>query len=339
MARAVVPALALALAVGACAAPASTGAHVDAPLEPPTVATASDPSTTANAAAPPAAALQATAEPSATGQPPGAGSPAAEAALAQLATLAVKGRAPKTGYSRDHFGTAWTDAVSVAGGRNGCDTRNDILRRDLTDLRFKPGSNDCTVLAGLLHDPYTGTAIAFQRGADTSSAVQVDHMVALSDAWQKGAQQLDAATRQDFANDPRNLQATQGRVNQQKGDGDAATWLPPNKAYRCEYVARQIEVKAAYGLWVTAAERDAAERVLRDCSGARHVPPPAEIAAPPPVETAAPTPAPAPDSAAGPDVHYANCAAARAAGVAPILRGEPGYRAKLDGDSDGIACE
>ena len=187
------------------------------------------------------------------------------AALANLETLPIKGRAPKTGYSRGAFGPAWTDDVNVEGGRNGCDTRNDILRRDLIDITLKPGSNGCTVLSGTLIDPYSGRTIPFTRGANTSADVQIDHVVALADAWQKGAQQLDQTTRQDFANDPRNLQATSAAMNKQKGDGDAATWLPPNKAYRCTFVSRQVEVKAAYGLWVTQAEHDAIANLLIGC--------------------------------------------------------------------------
>jgi len=196
--------------------------------------------------------------------PPGPAEPVS-GVLATLDTLAIKGRAPKTGYERDRFGNRWTDDVAVEGGRNGCDTRNDILRRDLVDLVIKPGSNGCTVLAGVLNDPYTGNTVPFIRGEDTSQEVQIDHVVALSDAWQKGAAQWDDLTRADFANDPANLQATIGRVNQQKGDGDAATWLPPNTAYRCAYVTRIVDVKAAYGLWVTQAEHDAIARVLSGC--------------------------------------------------------------------------
>ena len=150
----------------------------------------------------------------------------------------------------------------MADGHNGCDTRNDILRRDLLDVVIKPGSNGCAVLSGILNDPYTATTVEFQRGPGTSAQVQIDHIVALSDAWQKGAQQWDEMTRRNFANDPRNLQATLGWVNQQKGDGDAATWLPPNTAYRCEFVTRIVDVKAAYRLWVTPAEHDAIARVL-----------------------------------------------------------------------------
>lgn len=192
-------------------------------------------------------------------------SPDYTASLAQLQTLPIKGRAPKTGYRRSEFGPAWTDDVNVAGGHNGCDTRNDILRRDLVDITLKPGSRACTVLSGTLNDPYSGKTIPFTRGAGTSAAVQIDHMVSLSDAWQKGAQQLDPSTRQDFANDPRNLQATSGELNKQKGDGDAATWLPPNRAYRCTFVSRQVQVKAAYGLWVTQAEHDVIAKLLTGC--------------------------------------------------------------------------
>lgn len=280
-----------------------------------------------------------------------AATPEGEAAPDVLATLDVKGRAPKTGYSRDQFGPAWADA-----DRNGCDTRNDILARDLSGVTFTPGTHDCVVLTGTLEDPYTGAEIAFQRGQATSSAVQIDHVVALSDAWQKGAQQWDAATRERFANDPANLLAVGGSANEQKSDGDAATWLPANKAFRCEYVARQIGVKARYGLWVTHAEKGAMTRVLSSCPD-QAVP---GDAAPVAVEPAAgsdsgtvATPgqvAPAAGSGTGSDtgadtgsgsadVYYTNCAAAWAAGAAPLRQGDPGYRAKLDGDHDGVACE
>jgi len=185
--------------------------------------------------------------------------------LATLDSLPVKGRAAKTGYERGLFGEAWTDDVAVADGHNGCDTRNDILRRDLVEVVFKPGSNGCAVLSGVLNDPYTGTSVEFRRGPGSSAEVQIDHIVALSDAWQTGAQEWDEMTRRNFANDPRNLQATLGWVNQEKGDGDAATWLPPNTGYRCVFVARIVDVKAAYRLWVTPAEHDALARVLAGC--------------------------------------------------------------------------
>ena len=189
----------------------------------------------------------------------GAGTKDESNALGMLANLEVKGRAPKTGYDRSEFGQTWADV-----DRNGCDTRNDILKRDLTQVIFT-NSVPCKVQSGTLSDPYTASTIQFVRGSDTSAAVQIDHVVALSDAWQKGAQQLTLDQRTAFANDPRNLQATDGPTNQKKSDGDAATWLPPNKGYRCEYIARQVIVKVAYRLWVTQAEHDAMERILRDC--------------------------------------------------------------------------
>ena len=240
----------------------------------------------------------------------------------ELNALPVKGRAPKSGYSREAFGERWSDNVTVDGGHNGCDTRNDILGRDLVNITFKPGTRDCLVLSGTLQDPYTNTQIAFERGEATSPLVQIDHVVSLSNAWQTGAQYLTPEQRQDFANDPRNLLAVDGPANQQKSDGDAATWLPPNAAFRCEYVQRQIEVKANYGLWVTPPEKEAMARVLASC-GQQQVP-------------ADPIPAPSQEDS---NMLYPDCKAARAAGAAPIYRGQPGYRPEMDGDGDGIACE
>ncbi len=181
-------------------------------------------------------------------------------AEAVLETLAVKGRAPKTGYERSQFGPAWSDV-----DRNGCDTRNDILYRDLTSIVFKSGTRDCVVLSGILVDPYSGEKISFERGQKSSMVVQIDHVVALSNAWQTGAFKLSYDKRLAFANDPMNLLAVKGRLNSQKGDGDAATWLPPRKDIRCAYVAQQIFVKAKYGLWVTPPEKAAMLRILSSC--------------------------------------------------------------------------
>ncbi|MGZ5422797.1 MAG: HNH endonuclease family protein [Aeromicrobium sp.] len=186
--------------------------------------------------------------------------PGARSAVAALATLTVKGRAPRTGYDRALFGQSWLDV-----DRNGCDTRNDILRRDLAQYVLKPDSNGCAVLTGLLQDPYTGRNIAFIRGWESSLAVQIDHVVALNDAWQKGAQTWTTEKRERFANDPLELLAVDGPANGSKSDGDAATWLPPNKPYRCEYIARQVAIKVKYGLSVTAAEGAAMARVLERC--------------------------------------------------------------------------
>jgi hypothetical protein len=180
--------------------------------------------------------------------------------LSVIQAQITKGRAAKTGYTRDQFGPAWADV-----DRNGCDTRNDILKRDLTDEVFKEKTNGCTVLSGTLVDPFSGETINFVRGVATSSEVQIDHTVALSNAWQTGAFKLTADQRKAFANDPLNLLAVKGRLNSQKGDGDAATWLPPLKSYRCDYVSRQIAVKMKYKLWFTAPEKEAMIRILKTC--------------------------------------------------------------------------
>jgi hypothetical protein len=197
------------------------------------------------------------------GSPATSGSIAANA-LAVLNTLAVKGRAPKTGYDRSQFGPAWSDV-----DHNGCDTRNDILNRDLQDKQWRPGTHGCVVIAGTIVDPYTGKRIQFEKVH--AIALQIDHVVALSDAWQTGAQQLSAAERLQFANDPVNLYAVDGPTNEAKGDSDAASWLPPNRRFRCTYAAHQIAAKARYELWVTAAEKSALARVLAICPD-EHIP-------------------------------------------------------------------
>ncbi|MDM7855135.1 GmrSD restriction endonuclease domain-containing protein [Cellulomonas alba] len=325
---------------------------------PPSASSTTGPGGPADAASTPAAS-----SPAPTGGSPTAGDAGRTGtALAALALLRIKGRAPMTGYTRDEFGPAWKDV-----DRNGCDTRDDVLARDLDD----PVRRDaCVIASGTLHDPYTGTTIDFVRGVGTSQRVQIDHVVALGDAWQKGAQQWDAARRTAFANDPLELLAVDGPTNAQKGDGDAATWLPPRKAYRCAYVARQVAVKYTYGLWVTQAEHDAIARILAACPGQ---PLPAGSAVPPANPRAAagasgtgatggagsssagstgsePGGGASGDSSSasgtgstgsssGGTAVYANCAAAWAAGAAPLHRGDPGYGPRLDRDGDGVACE
>jgi uncharacterized protein DUF1524 len=187
--------------------------------------------------------------------------PAVVAATGDAATvlneLEVKGRAPKTGYERSLFGDGWNSV-------GGCDTRNVILKRDLINT---VSNERCQVVSGSLSDPYTGDTIMFERGESSSSEVQIDHVVALSDAWQKGAQLLTQEQREALANDPLELLAVDGLVNQQKSDADAATWLPPKKDFRCQYVARQVAVKKKYSLWVTDAEKAAITSVLATCPG------------------------------------------------------------------------
>jgi hypothetical protein len=186
-----------------------------------------------------------------------------DAARQQMEALPVQGWDRVSDFQRFRFGEAWSDDVNVEFGHNGCNTRDDILRRDLADLQVRPGT--CFAQSGVLHDPYTGASIDFVRGPGTSSTVQIDHVVSLSDAWYKGARRWDDQHRRDFANDPRNLLAVGGQVNFDKAFRDAGSWLPPNAAFRCAFVARVVEVKTAYQLWVSGNEKDALRRVLRDC--------------------------------------------------------------------------
>ena len=186
-----------------------------------------------------------------------------DAARRQMEALPVHGWDRVSDFQRFRFGEAWSDDVNVEFGHNGCNTRDDILRRDLAELQVRPGT--CFAQSGVLHDPYTGASIDFVRGPDTSSTVQIDHVVSLSDAWYKGARLWDDQRRRDFANDPRNLLAVGGKVNFDKAFRDVGSWLPPNGVFRCGFVARVVEVKTAYQLWVSGNEKDALRRVLRDC--------------------------------------------------------------------------
>lgn len=266
--------------------------------------------------------------------------PAMGAAAALLASLPVKGRAPMTGYDRDEFGAAWLDA-----DRNGCDTRDDILARDLSGLVYEPGTRACVVFSGHLSDPYTRRGVDFIKGDGT--LVDIDHVVALGNAWSSGAFGWPIRKRAALANDPLNLLAVDASANRQKGDGDAATWLPANKRFRCAYVARQGTVKDKYRLWVTAPEEAVIARVLAGCptqaplkdSGAPVIVP-VDVSRPQPaIPAPAPGPVPAPATSGGASVYYENCDAARAAGAAPVHLGDPGYGSHLDRDGDGVGCE
>lgn len=180
-----------------------------------------------------------------------------------LTRLEVKGRAPKTGYSRDQFYDDWPK-------ENGCNLRQRILKRDFGDSVVLDSDN-CTVISGKYYEPYNGEVVEFSVKTEISKKVQIDHIVALSDAWQKGAQYKTSDERFAIATDPLNLVATDASANMQKSDGDAATWLPKNKSFRCQYVARQISVKYKYGLWVSEAEKDAMNRILTNCPEERAV--------------------------------------------------------------------
>ncbi|HIZ36560.1 MAG TPA: HNH endonuclease family protein [Candidatus Ruania gallistercoris] len=194
-----------------------------------------------------------------------------ERARTALPGLPVVSPLPLTEYDREFFGRPWADV-----DQNGCDTRNDVLRAWLTDTRLDPAV-DCVVVSGRLVDPYTGHLVEFRRGTQTSAAVQIDHVVALADAWRKGAADWSAELARLFANDPANLIPVDGQVNQDKQADDAASWLPPNAGFHCGYVVQQVLVKSAYGLGVSAEELGALGEVLTGCRGTE-VPPPSSRA-------------------------------------------------------------
>lgn len=175
-------------------------------------------------------------------------------ALSALGTLAVGDQAPPTPYARDEFGSGWATV-------NGCETRAVILNRDLQNTVI---GDECRIIGGSLDDPYTGTIITYDPAQP--SAIQIDHVVALSDAWRSGAWLLSDERRRQFANDPLELLAVSGAQNQEKGDGAAHEWLPPQRAFHCQYAARQVAIKLKYGLWVAQPEKAALEKVLSGCA-------------------------------------------------------------------------
>ncbi|MBC9704969.1 MAG: DUF1524 domain-containing protein [Enterococcus sp.] len=241
------------------------------------------------------------------------------------------------------FGPSWEDVDN-----NGCDTRNDIIARDL-DNTVIDGS--CKVQSGTYNDPYTGTVIQFDRSSGNGGGIDIDHIVALSAAYRTGAADWDADKRLRFANDPLNLISSQAAANRAKGDKDASEWLPSsagNPAFDCQYVARQIAVKQKYGAWVTDPEKGAMNSVLATCpdeplptddtvvnvdtSPIQEAP---AVAPEPSVE------APAPGSGVGgADPDYGSCKKAKAAGVGPYVKGvDVEYDFYRDGDGDGTVCE
>lgn len=180
--------------------------------------------------------------------------------VATLATLVDRDRDP-VGYQRAAFGPAWVDA-----DRNGCDTRNDVLARDLTAVTFKAGTHDCVVATGVLErDPYTGQRVVFTRGA-RSADVQIDHVVSLADAWRSGANTWAPELRSAYANNPAVLLAVAGPVNESKSDKAADEWHPSAPGAACAYATRVVSIKAVWHLSVTAPERAALEADLRSCS-------------------------------------------------------------------------
>lgn len=176
-------------------------------------------------------------------------------AINLLSKIEIKGRAPKTGYTREEFYKGWPTV-------DGCNLRQKIIRREFGESAVM---DECNVVSGEFVEPYTGKTMTFAEKSEISKGLQIDHVVALSDAWQKGAQYMTKEIRYEIATDPLNLLAVDASANQQKSDSDAATWLPPNKSFRCQYVARQISVKYKYTLWMTQAEHDAIYKILESC--------------------------------------------------------------------------
>ncbi|MDR3125949.1 MAG: HNH endonuclease family protein [Candidatus Nomurabacteria bacterium] len=196
--------------------------------------------------------------------PQGAADNSQPLAISQLENLEIKNWQAASDYVRSEFGSGWASWQT-------CDTRQKILARDLSEIKY--GEDNCTVLSCVLNDPYTGKVINFQRGSTTSNAVQIDHVVALANAWQTGASYWDKTQRIALANDDLELLAVDGPANNQKSAADAAQWLPSNLGFRCQYVARQIAVKLKYLLWITPDEYSAMKTVLTTCPD-QHLPTP-----------------------------------------------------------------
>jgi hypothetical protein len=186
-------------------------------------------------------------------------------ATAALNALRVAGRGPMTGYDRDRFGPAWSDDVSVPGGHNGCDTRNDMLHARMVRITVKPGTHNCVVLSGTLLDPYTGHSLSFNR-AQNASAVQIDHIVPLAEAWRSGAARWTPDQRRNLANDPAELAPVDGKSNSAKGDSGPDSWRPPNRGSWCWYAQTYISVKSRYHLSVQASEKTALGDMLKYCA-------------------------------------------------------------------------
>ncbi|WP_216402506.1 HNH endonuclease family protein [Arcanobacterium phocae] len=178
-----------------------------------------------------------------------------------LSSLTIRNEHASTPtYRRSEFGQPWADI-----DHNGCDTRNDILARDITDPVFKSGTHNCVVVEGKLTEPYTGQTINFIRGKETSALVQIDHVVALGDAWRSGAWTWPPHQRELFANDPTNLLAVDGQQNQDKGAANAAQWLPADASFHCSYIQQQLRVKVNWHLSVTPQEYRTMQRILSQC--------------------------------------------------------------------------
>lgn len=247
----------------------------------------------------------------------------------------------RVGYKRAAFGPAWQDV-----DHNGCDTRNDVLRRELRKRQTKPGTKGCVLLKGRLADVdyenYAQREVLYTRG---DGKIEIDHVVPLADAWRAGAYAWEPARRLQFANDAENLEAIDSQSNQAKGDKTINKWKPKDEEEACYYAARQASVKKRYGLTVTPLERTMMLAILDSevCGGRNFAPEkPSHYKWPKPKPMGEPKPKPQPEPQPKPQpdqTYYDNCSAVRAAGADPIHRGDPGYGRHLDRDGDGVACE
>ncbi|MFI6869931.1 HNH endonuclease family protein [Nocardia sp. NPDC050406] len=210
---------------------------------------------------------------SALGQPvaPAPGSPArAEIERLLDAVRVVPERPHPGGYERGCksgqgcvFGPAWSDDTDAPGGHDGCDTRNNVLARQLTDVVFKTGSN-CVVVAGTLNDPYTGKRLTFAKAE--AKDIQIDHVYSLAAAWDMGASGWPLDQRARFANDlDFNLLAVDGKTNEDKGDRTPSDWLPPAAANHCFFAAKYLTVATQYSLPITTADKAALANVATNC--------------------------------------------------------------------------
>lgn len=204
---------------------------------------------------------------------PAPGSPSREDLTALFsAARVVEERPYQAGYDRGCkegqgcvFGPAWSDATDAPGGRDGCDTRNNVLAHDLRSPEFRPGTHDCVVTFGLLDDPYTGETVTYRRGAD-GGGIEIDHIYPLSAAWHMGAHAWPLADRMRFANDVAvNLLATGSAANQAKADGTPGTWLPGDPSRHCYYAGRYLTAAVSYQLPITRADQAALRRVIAQC--------------------------------------------------------------------------
>jgi hypothetical protein len=210
------------------------------------------------------AATTPSAPPESTDLAPPAGSPLptdAAAACGRLDALTVTPNRGSASYDRAAFGPDWSSLGSYPRLADGCTARDDVLKRDLTDL--KTGDrNTCIVFSGTLQDPYTGQTLPYSRYS--SSQIEIDHVVALGAAWRSGVRDWDSVPRVRFANDTANLMAVHKPANQDKSSKTPDRWRP-RQADWCAYALRWIGVKSIYGLTVIAAERSALTDMLAAC--------------------------------------------------------------------------